>query len=38
MNEPENFTADSRLADELIHNATKKELADVARLLALNVD
>ena len=31
------FTAYSRLADEMIDKATKNQLADVARLLALNI-
>ena len=37
MSDPEDFTAYTRLADELIDKATKEELADVARLLALNI-
>jgi hypothetical protein len=31
------FTAYAHLADELIEKATKDQLADVARLLALNI-
>jgi hypothetical protein len=31
------FTAYSRLADEMIDKATKNQLADVARLLALKI-
>ena len=37
MSDPEDFTAYTRIADELIDKATKDELADVARLLALNI-
>ena len=37
MNEPEDFAAFTRIADALIGAATKDQLADVARLLALNV-
>jgi len=35
--EAEDFAAYARLADDLITKASKKELADVARLLALNI-
>jgi hypothetical protein len=31
------FTACSRLGDELIGKVTKEQIADVARLLALNI-
>ncbi len=37
MSDFEDFTAYARLADELIAKATKNQLADVARLLALNI-
>jgi len=37
MTNPEDFGTYARLADELIAKATKDELADVARLLALNI-
>ena len=37
MTSPEDFTAYSRLADVLIEQASKEQLADVARLLALNI-
>ena len=37
MTSPDDFTAYARLADELIENATKDQLADLARLLALNI-
>ena len=37
MTSPNNFTPYARLDDELIEKATKGELADVARLLALNI-
>jgi len=37
MYDTADFTAYSRLADELIAKATKEQLADVARLLALNI-
>ena len=37
MENTADFTAYSRLADELIAKATKDQLADVARLLALNI-
>ena len=33
----EEFTVYARLADDLIERATKAQLADVARLLALNI-
>ncbi len=36
-NETEDFIAYARLADELIDEASKEQLADVARLLALNI-
>ncbi len=35
MSDPGDFTACSRLADELIDKTTKQALADVARLLSL---
>ena len=35
MTDPDDFTAYARLADELIAKASKEQLADVARLLAL---
>ncbi len=35
--EIDDFTAYSRLADQLIEQASKEQLADVARLLALNI-
>ncbi len=35
MSDPGDFTACSRLADELIDKTTKQELAEVARPLAL---
>jgi len=38
MNEVERFAAHARVADELIDRATKEQLADVARLLALNCE
>jgi hypothetical protein len=37
MTSPDNVTTCVRLADELIEKATKDQLADVARLLALNI-
>ena len=37
MSEADDFTAHARLADALIEEATKDQLADVARLLALNI-
>jgi len=37
MEETADFAAYSRLADELIGKATKEQVADVARLLALNI-
>jgi hypothetical protein len=37
MNAPEDFAAYARIADELIEKATKEQVADVARLLALNI-
>jgi hypothetical protein len=37
MAEPDDFPAYARLADQLIERATKEQLADVARLLALNI-
>ena len=37
MAEPEDFVAYTRLADQLIERATKDQLADVVRLLALNI-
>lgn len=37
MSEPDDFTAYAHLADELIGQASKSQLADVARLLALNI-
>jgi hypothetical protein len=36
MSEAEEFAAYARVADQLIDAATKEQLADVARLLALN--
>jgi hypothetical protein len=36
MAELDDFTAYSRLADNLIERTTKEQLADVARLLVLN--
>ncbi|MFZ0792002.1 MAG: hypothetical protein WAM94_20505, partial [Chromatiaceae bacterium] len=36
MAELDDFAAYSRLADSLIERTTKEEIADVARLLALN--
>ena len=37
MTSSENFADYSHLADALIEEATKEQLADVARLLALNI-
>lgn len=37
MSSPDDFEVYARLADELIGKATKEQLADVARLLALNI-
>jgi hypothetical protein len=37
MEDASDFTPYARLADELIEKATKDQLADVARLLALNI-
>jgi len=37
MEDTAEFTAYSPLADDLIGKATKEQLADVARLLALNI-
>ena len=37
MAEPDDFVPYARLADQLIERATKEQLADVARLLALNI-
>jgi len=37
MNTADDFTPYARLADELIEQATNDQLADVARLLALNI-
>lgn len=37
MTEPDDFTPYARLADELIGQASKAQLADVTRLLALNI-
>jgi len=37
MSESDNFATYARLADALIEKATKGQLADVARLLALNI-
>jgi len=37
MTTPDDFGAYARLADELIGKATKDQLADVARLLALDI-
>jgi len=37
MSEADDFTVYARLADTLIEEATKDQLADVARLLALNI-
>ena len=37
MTEPDDFIAYARVADELIDKATKDQLAEVARLLALNI-
>jgi hypothetical protein len=37
MTSPEGLTAHARLADEPIERATKKPLADVERLPALNI-
>ena len=37
MAEPDDFAPYARLADQLIERATKEQLADVARLLALNI-
>jgi hypothetical protein len=37
MTSPEDFGAYARLADELIGKVTKDQLADVARLLAINI-
>lgn len=37
MSSPNDFTPYAHLADDLIEKATKDQLADVARLLALNI-
>ncbi len=37
MTDIDDFPAYARLADQLIERATKNQLADVARLLALNI-
>ena len=37
MTEPDDVIAYARVADELIDKATKDQLAEVARLLALNI-
>jgi len=37
MMNTDDFTAYARLTDELIDKASKEQLADVARLLALNI-
>jgi hypothetical protein len=37
MAEPDNLLAYTRLADQLIERASKEQLADVSRLLALNI-
>jgi len=37
MSNPDDFAAYARLADDLINRATKGQVADVARLLALNI-
>jgi hypothetical protein len=37
MSDNGDFTAYARLVDELIEQATKDQIADVARLLALNI-
>ena len=37
MTTSDDFTAYARLADQLMSKATKEQLADVARLLALNI-
>ena len=37
MAEPDDFLAYTRLADQLIERATKDQLADVVRLLGLNI-
>jgi len=37
MSNPDDFAAYARLADDLINRATKEQVADVARLLALNI-
>ena len=37
MTTPDDFGAYARLADELIDKATKDQLADLVRLLALNI-
>ena len=37
MADLDDFPAYARLADQLIEQATKEQLADVARLLALNI-
>ena len=37
MSDAIDFPAYARLADQLIERATKEQLADVARLLALNI-
>ena len=37
MPAPDDFAPYARLADQLIEHATKDQLADVARLLALNI-
>lgn len=38
MSSPDHFTTYAHLADQLIQRATRDELADVARLPALNID
>lgn len=37
MSSPEHFTTYAHLADQLVERATKDQLGDVARLLALNI-
>jgi hypothetical protein len=37
MDDTADFTPYARLADDIIQKATKDQLADVARLLALNI-
>ncbi len=37
MPQPEDFAPYARLADQLIERATKEQLADVAKLLAINI-